>query len=185
MRGRRVLFNTYLCLAVLAGLGLGCQSVPNNDTTTYKSVEDDPAKQLTALRLHVESAGDATQKTIEVPVYRARPTLVRVSADPFLDEQYVMSAEVLDEPGGGHSIQVEFTRKGKWILDQYTTQNMKRRIGVFASFGQERWLAAPVIRQVQTDGKFTFTPDATREEADRIVRGLNNFAREQKHDPRF
>jgi hypothetical protein len=28
------------------------------------------------------------------------------------------------------------------------------------------------------DGKLVFTPDATREEADRIVRGLNKIAKE-------
>ena len=43
-----------------------------------------------------------------------------------------------------------------------------------SQFGEMRWLAAPMItRQIQ-DGIFVFTPDASREEAERIVRGVNN-----------
>ena len=41
---------------------------------------------------------------------------------------------------------------------------------------EARWLAAPRISQRIKDGVLVFTPDATREEAERIVRGLNNVA---------
>jgi len=42
----------------------------------------------------------------------------------------------------------------------------------------ERWLAAPVISRRIPDGVLVFTPDASRAEADDIVLGLNNIARE-------
>ena len=57
-----------------------------------------------------------------------------------------------------------------------------KRFAIFCKFGEhlknERWLAAPVISRRIADGVLIFTPDATREEADEIVLGLNNVGRE-------
>jgi hypothetical protein len=39
-----------------------------------------------------------------------------------------------------------------------------------------RWLAAPRITGRIADGRLEFTPDATRDEAERIVHGLNRVA---------
>jgi hypothetical protein len=48
---------------------------------------------------------------------------------------------------------------------------------------QSGWLAAVLIRQRNSTGVFRFTPDASREEADRIVRGLRNvIAKKDKMD---
>jgi hypothetical protein len=45
------------------------------------------------------------------------------------------------------------------------------------------WLAAVLIRQRISSGVFRFTPDATRAEGARIVRGLRNvIARSQNKD---
>jgi hypothetical protein len=38
-------------------------------------------------------------------------------------------------------------------------------------------MAAPEIIAKNSSGRLVFTPDATREEADRMVRGLNNVAK--------
>ena len=45
------------------------------------------------------------------------------------------------------------------------------------------WLAAPLIRRPIADGVLTFTPDASREEAEKIVKGLNNVTEKIKKDP--
>ena len=37
-----------------------------------------------------------------------------------------------------------------------------------------------MITKVISNGRFVFAPDATREEAERIVRGLNNMAKKLK-----
>ena len=57
-----------------------------------------------------------------------------------------------------------------------------KHLVIFSYFDQGRWLAAPLITGKNSTGLLTFTPDATREEAERIVRGLNNVAKklEQK-----
>ena len=62
----------------------------------------------------------------------------------------------------------------------YTSQYKGQHIAVFSQFGDARWLAAPQITQQISDGVFVFTPDATMEESERIVRGLNNIAKEIK-----
>jgi preprotein translocase subunit SecD len=180
MKIRLAAFNIYLC-------GMGCVLLALAGCTsplTYDSEEKDTARQITLLRMHVEELPDPLKRTIEVPVFRSRPVLVTVNRSPFLTEANVISAEIVDEPGG-FSIQIEFERQGRWLLDKYTAQYYQRRIAVFAAFGEDRWLAAPKIQQVISDGKFRFTPDASREEAIRIVRGLKNLAKQMDHDPRF
>jgi hypothetical protein len=180
MKARTGAFNIYLCGGVAALLCAGCATGP-----IHESREDKPDKQLTALRLHVEAIPDPLKRTVEVPVFRARPLLVTVDKNPFITENNVLNAEVVDDEAG-FSLRIEFERQGRWLLEGYTAQHQNRRLAIFAQFGpNERWLAAPVIRQVISDGKLTFVPDATRDEALRIVRGLKNYARDMKHDPRF
>jgi murein DD-endopeptidase MepM/ murein hydrolase activator NlpD len=41
-----------------------------------------------------------------------------------------------------------------------------------------RWLAAPIITRRISNGVLVFTPDCSREEADQLVLGLNNVAKE-------
>ncbi len=86
----------------------------------------------------------------------------------------------MEEPGGLFSIRLKFNWEGTAILDSFTSSNPGRRIAIMGDFGGKRWLASPLIRQRISNGVLTFTPDATREEADKIVRGLNNVAREVK-----
>lgn len=176
-------FNTYLTLAVL-WLAAGCATVEEKRDVASK--EDKVDQQLTALRLHLQAEPSPGQpgKTMQVPIYRSRPVLVTVSTTALMSEHYVAKADMLDQ-GENFSIQLEFDRKGRWILETVTAQNRGRQLAIFCSFGHERWLAAPIIQQVVSDGKLTFTPDASREEAIRIVRGLNNVAKKMEHDPRF
>jgi hypothetical protein len=179
MNGRLGGFNTNLWLLALLGLAAGCQT-----EGTYESNEKNTAKQLTSIRFHIQTSADGTGRSLEVPVFRSRPVLLTIDRNAFLSEENVTKAEIVDELGG-FSIQVALDTQGKWLLEKYTVDNMGRRIVIFANFGQSRWLAAPVIRKVISDGKLTFIPDASREETDRIVRGLNNAAAKMNHDPRF
>jgi preprotein translocase subunit SecD len=82
---------------------------------------------------------------------------------------------------GGFEISLQFNREGTWLLEQYSSANRGRKIAVFCEFGVElkehRWLAAPVVSKRISDGLLVFTPDASREEAEEIVRGLNNVAK--------
>jgi len=167
----RTRINLYLlCFAGLAAvLVAGCRTGDSRD------------KQFSALRLHMEATSDAMSFSRVVPIYRENPMSLRVDRDPFLTEVNVASAKVVDEVGG-FVIQIQFDRRGAWLLEQYTTSNPGRRVAIYSEFGgkgfrEARWLGAPTIRRRISDGLFTFTPDATRAEAEEVVLGLNNLAR--------
>src|SRR6185436_13746048 len=118
-------------------------------------------------------------------IYRAHPINVSVESSPFADERDVESAVVADWMDG-FAIQVTFNRHGRWMLENITRANPNRRIAVACQFDKEtRWLAAPLIGRPITDGTLAFTPDASREEAERIVRGLNNVAAEIKKKSKY
>ena len=167
-------FNLYFVVAMAGLLAAGC-------TTPAKDRKDQAAR----LEMHLEVSRDSTNLGEAVPIFREKPIMVYVEKEGFLSELSVADAKVIELPGG-FAIQLHFDRKGTWLLEEYTNQNHGRRVAIHCDFGPElkesRWLAAPKIVKGITDGYFTFTPDATREEADTIVLGLNNVGREvQKH----
>ncbi len=142
------------------------------------------AKRLSALRIHLETNRDSTGRTEGVPIYRDKPFTVVIDKSPFLTESQVKQARIVDDVGG-FQIEVEFERRGTWLLEEYSNSNLGKRFAIFSEFpkpGKEkgsvsRWLAAPLITRPIKDGILKFTPDATREEAARIVRGLNNLSK--------
>ncbi len=167
MRSRWRPFNCILvAVLALAGLAVGCRSPQ----------ERQAAGELSTLRLYLETDFDTTgDKTAVVPVYRASPVLLRIAREPFLDEGSITEARVV-EVVGGFAIAVRFNLHGTWVLDHITTSYRGQRMVIHSHFTEGRWLAAPKITTSLRDGLLVFTPDATREEAERIVRGLNNVA---------
>ncbi len=163
-------FNIYLAVALAAAVACGCRTSP----------ESKAKKQLSTLRLHLETGRDASATTEAVPIYREHPYMVTVDKMPFLNEADVASAKVVDVVGG-FALRIQFNHAGTATLEQYTIANRGRKIAVFSQFGEElmniRWLAAPYISQRISDGVFVFTPDATREESEEIARGLNNVVK--------
>ncbi len=162
-------FNIYLLgLAVVAGF-TGCQ--------TPEKKQD---KELATLRLHIEVSRDDLGLWETVPVFRSSPVMITVNRQPFLNEGDVAEARVLDDSMGGFSLSIKFEQMGARLLEQYTATNPGRRIAIYSQFGEKgelnRWLAAPVIGRRISDGLISFTPDATRAEAERIANALNNVA---------
>jgi len=166
---RSARFNIYLlCLALLASAG------------ACRSPEKKKEKQLAVIRLHLEAAPDGVGLSESVPISRANPILVNVDRGPILRESEVAEARVIEESLGGFLMQIRFNLRGTWLLEQYTATNPRKRLAIYAEFGEKlaehRWLAAPMIARRIADGVLTFTPDATREEAEQIAHGLNNVA---------
>ncbi|TAL06096.1 MAG: hypothetical protein EPO07_02430 [Verrucomicrobia bacterium] len=170
IRARR--FNIYFGLAVLtlaALLGGGCASP-----------EKKKQEQLAALRVHLEVAPDSSGLCAPVPICRTDPVMVNVLKEPFLFENDVAAARVLPDPDGTFIIGLQLTQHGTWVLENYTASNPGKRFAIFADWGVEgqnhRWLAAPKFKARITDGRLSFSPDLSHEEADELVLGLNNLA---------
>lgn len=163
-------FNIYLTVALVAAVVCGCRTAS----------ESKAKKQLSTLRLHLETGRDAAGATKAVPVYRRQPFMINVEKTTCLNESNVSEARVVDVVGG-FALRIQYDHAGTALLEQASTANRGKRIAVFSQFGENlkdyRWLAAPVISQRITDGVFIFTPDATREEAEEIALGLNNTAK--------
>lgn len=170
-------FNLYLTLTVALALICGCQS--------HKKKEK-PA----ALRVHIEMNSDLADSTKTISVLRSTPVLVTIGHDPILTEANVVAARVVELPGG-FAVEIKFDETGAWILEQYSAGNPGKHFAIFGIWANEtaksandetadgRWLAAPLISHRIGDGVLTFTPDASREEADEFVRGLNQFAKDK------
>lgn len=177
MKSRSVRFNTYLTLLILA-LGCGCKSTDSAD----KSKDKKPSKkEATTMTFNVEENADGSGRNSAIQVSRNEPFTVNVHKIPILTELEVKEASVVDVMGG-FQIMLQFDRKGTWVLEQYSVAARGKRLAIFSQFGEARWLAAPILARHITDGALVFTPDATREEAERIVRGLNNVAKKSQKD---
>jgi len=164
-------FNTYLFAVVLGGL-MGCSS-PAKKKDAKEDVKEDAS-----LRLYLEVRPDGMDNSAAVLIGRGAPFLVNLEKVAFLTEHRIENASLI-EGDDTFSVSVKFNDQGAMILEQYTTPNKGKRIGVGATIGAKqeiRWVAAPRITHSITNGVFVFSPAATRAEADRFVAGLNNYA---------
>ncbi|HEV2394995.1 MAG TPA: hypothetical protein VG146_21810 [Verrucomicrobiae bacterium] len=174
-------FNIYLLVALQAALLCGC-----------KTGQSEAKKQLGTLRVYEEVNPDPMGHSQEVAIYREHPSSLTVSKEPFLNEVHVKEAKVIDVVGG-FALRIKFDREGSWLLEQYTSADRGRHLAMFSQFYEPsekklnagRWLAAPLITNHITDGVLIFTPDATREEAEQIARGLNNVAKKLENADTF
>ncbi|MDB6028592.1 MAG: hypothetical protein JWM68_4815 [Verrucomicrobiales bacterium] len=192
MKIQVIRFNIYLLLVTLFLVGCASTSAEPQkakaDSKLKKEKEPakrNPKKEFATIRFHLETNLDGTTKTKAVPIYRASPIRIGVEEMCFLDEGQVEQATLVDW-AGNYAIQLKFSRSGSFYLDTITTANKGRRLAIYSDFGQSkeiaqsRWLAAPMIERGNATGVFTFTPDASREEAEKIVNGLNNIAKLMK-----
>lgn len=171
MRIRFLRFNTYLALTLATlALAIGCKSA---EKKTGK--ENFSKRDQASLRLYLEVNPDGSDRNAPVSIGRENPFQVNVEKKAFLTEFNIERASVVDALGG-FSISIQFDKPGGWLLEQYTTAYKGKHMAIAAEFGEMRWLAAPVITQRLADGLLVFTPDATREEAERLVSGLSRVA---------
>ena len=166
MKSRVRVFNGFLGLPlfVLALLlAAGCAT----------SEERKRKKEESNLRIHVESDA-STDHSSAISVIRAAPIRLNIEREAVLDERHVESSLIVDQLGG-FVVELKLTRQGTWIMERTTVVSRGRHLAIFSNFGESRWLAAPLITAKNSSGRITFTPDCTREEAERFVRGLNNL----------
>jgi len=159
-------FNLFLALMALAVL-CGCQT-------------DKQDKKVSALRVHIEASADESGTSDTVSILRSDPVLITAMREPILTEANIVAAKVVDAPGG-FAVEIQFDEIRADMLEQYSAANPGKHFAIFGQWGEKlsngRWLAAPLITHRIADGRLSFTPDMSREEADRFVLGLNNVAK--------
>ncbi len=153
-------FNIYLLTALSLVLLTGCPTIGQHKP-----------KESAFLEFHLESRRDAFTDVQTVPIYRANPIYLNVAREPFMKSADIEGATVVDELGG-FVIRLKFGQEGTQILSTISGSNPGKHMAILCITDSSRWLAAPVIQKQIPDGVITFTPDATREEAEKIVRGL-------------
>jgi preprotein translocase subunit SecD len=156
-------FNIYLLVLLALLFSQGCKTPE----------ERKRSKESSTFRLFLEAGSSRADPNSGVPIYRENPVRVSVEQRPFVTEVDVQSATVLDV-AGGFAVQVQLNRHGTLILEGVTATHRGRRMAIQSHFPEPRWLAAPTITRPIHNGELVFTPDATREEADRFVLGLTN-----------
>jgi len=165
-------FNVYFALAAGLVLLCGCK-------TEQQRERDKAAKVVGALRVHLEASSNDTSTIQTISVLRSDPVLVTIADEPILTEANLITARVIDTPGG-FAIEVRFDEISASLLEQYSATNPGRHFVIFGQWGEKladgRWLAAPLITHRIGDGTLAFTPDCSRKEADQLVLGLNNVA---------
>jgi len=173
MKIRLYRFNTYFLAGLALALLLAITSACTSSETKKKGYSK---KDQASLRLYLEVNPAGSDRSGMITVGRTAPFQLNVEKKAFLTEHNIEHASVVDT-FGGFSISIRYDKEGSWLLEQYSTANKGKRIAIVAEFGQVRWLAAPVIQQRLGDGLLVFAPDATREESERIVSGLNRIAK--------
>ncbi|MGO8766018.1 MAG: SecDF P1 head subdomain-containing protein [Limisphaerales bacterium] len=134
-------------------------------------------KQVSAVRIHLESSGDVPDSTQTIKVIRADPLMLTIDKEPIFQEANLVGASTIDTEGG-FAVQLDFDEISTALLEQYTAGNLGKHLAIFGQWGEKlsdgRWLGAPMITQRIYNGKLTFTPDMSREEANEFIVGLTN-----------
>ena len=169
MKVRARQFNLYLAVIAALVFICGCQTG-----------KDDKEKQTAALRIHIETNPGSSDTSQTISVLRSDPVAVTIANDPVLTEVNVITAKVINAPGG-FAIEIRFDETATWTLEQYSADNPGKHFAIFGQWSEKitdgRWLAAPLITHRIGNGVLAFTPDCSREEADKLVLGLNNVAK--------
>ena len=166
MKSWRRNINAFFCALALICLSSACK------TTEEKKEE----KKQTLVKIFLEIGRGEKSSETDVPVYREHPFLVHIDTTELLNNMDITEASVVDVEGG-YGIRIKFDAHGARVLENITARNAGRHLVVYAAFPEIRWLAAPMIKHRIADGALVFTPDATREETERIVQGINNVAK--------
>ncbi|MCU0789209.1 MAG: hypothetical protein MUC91_13670 [Verrucomicrobia bacterium] len=140
---------------------------------------------LTLLRVQLEAMPHGAVGTQTIYVPRSQPIPVTVETLYLLTEENVVQARMVQQ-FGTYAMEIQFNQWAIPLLEHNSSSHQGRRLAIQAQWGPKkeyaRWLAAPKMSKRIINGTITFTPDATLEECQQIVAGLNNNARKVKSE---
>jgi hypothetical protein len=172
-------FNLYLLsVMMLVAFVPGCEST--------KKLVHHKDKPVGIVRVHVESESSQEGFTKSISMMRSQPVTINITTDPIVTEADVTGARLLTTPGGGFVIELKFEETAGWKIEQISSINPGKHLVIFGQWSDKvedgRWLAAPRITRRMAGGILTFTPDASHEEAEKLVNGLNEAAKNRADD---
>ncbi|MFM8471201.1 MAG: hypothetical protein ACKODH_14780 [Limisphaerales bacterium] len=159
-------FNFYLSAVVAAWL-TACETTGPGSTQPRGS-------DLSTIRLHLETHPDPiTGTSRQITVGREQPQSLYVSGGAMLGEPNLAAAQLWDGNEGQYAIHLQFDRDGARTLETLSMSYRGKRLAIMSQFPEPRWIVTFRMERRIADGTILFRPDATREEALRIVAGLN------------
>jgi hypothetical protein len=161
-------FNIYLLLLLAFGLACGC-STPE---------EKEAKNALSTLRIFLEVNPDYPGLSENADFQGVQ---MNIQKEPILNETDIREVTLI-QANDDYCLTLRLEDRGTLLFEQYTAGNPKKHLVVFSQWveaGQKKvnagqFLAAPKITGRIVNGMFTFTPACTHDEAERIVKGLNN-----------
>jgi preprotein translocase subunit SecD len=100
---------------------------------------------------------------------QGRDQSVYVSNAAVLSNADVASARVVKGPYGPHQVELVFTKAGAARFATITEQNIMKPLAILVD-GQ--LISAPIVREKICDGKVVITASFSKEDAERIARGI-------------
>jgi hypothetical protein len=160
-------FNLYL-LATAVMLLTACET-----TSPSGSGSKSGTKELASIRIHLETHADPILgSSRKITVGRENPQTFYVSG-PMLGELQLEGAQLWEGQPGQYAIHLKFDREGRHMLESLSLSYRGKRLAIMSQFPEPRWVGTVRLERHIADGTLLFRPDATREEAEHIVKGLN------------
>src|SRR5437867_1486879 len=90
---------------------------PQSKAPPGQGPETKSKKQLSILGVHLEASEDGSGRSEKVPIFRGHPILLNAMKEPFLIQNDIKQASVVDSVGG-FSLRLQFDRRGSLLLEQ-------------------------------------------------------------------
>jgi hypothetical protein len=165
MKFHSVRFNSYFCV-LLAALLTACESTDPSGSTKV-------ASDIATLRIHMETHPDPLGKSRQISIGRDPAQIFHVTPAT-LSEQNLTAARLWEGAGEEFAIHLQFDLDGIRTLEMLSMSYRGKRLAIGSQFPEPRWIGTARMDRRIADGTLLFRPDATREEAVKIVRLLNN-----------
>ncbi len=165
MKFRPLRFNSYF-LILVAALLAACESTDPSGSTKV-------ASDVATLRIHMETHPDPLGKSRQISIGR-NPAQVFFVTPAALSEQNLTAARLWEGNEEQFAIHLQFDRDGVRTLEMLSMSYRGKRLAIGSQFPEPRWIGTVRMDRRIADGTLLFRPDATREEAVKIVRLLNN-----------
>ena len=150
----------------------------------YANYSVETKRDKAQFALFVEGFPQQGEDTKLLKFYQASPRFVHIDPNPVLkgDSGMITASKVIDTQDGLYAIQLDFTTLGQSVMEHITTNFRSRRLYVVVAQSADnsktnrvemKCIGAKYIQQTISAPYMIFTPDATREESEDIIKLVN------------